>query len=119
MKRKLTFFISFVMIFTFAINAFGADFNDFGQDHWAYGYVTKLVENGTINGFEDGSFRPEGTVTRALMPFSFLTNSKACLNGFLLVFTSLISLFMSLILFSLKISSSYCVSAQGSFLRGR
>lgn len=45
--------------------AFAAEFIDFNSSHWAYEYVTALVNDGTINGYTDGTFRPEGTVTRA------------------------------------------------------
>lgn len=40
-------------------------FSDLPADHWAYAYVAELVEGGTINGFEDGTFRPDSTVSRA------------------------------------------------------
>ncbi len=40
-------------------------FTDLAPGHWAYANVQKLVSDGTIRGYEDGSFRPNGTVTRA------------------------------------------------------
>lgn len=40
-------------------------FTDLPGDHWAYSVVEKLVNDGTVNGFEDNTFRPSGTVTRA------------------------------------------------------
>lgn len=40
-------------------------FTDLGEDHWAYSVVNTLVDEGTINGYEDGSFKPTNTVTRA------------------------------------------------------
>lgn len=47
-------------------NAFAAvDFTDLKDDHWAYGVVNTLVDKGTVKGYEDGSFKPDGTVTRA------------------------------------------------------
>ena len=33
--------------------------------HWAKQYIDKLVENGGISGYEDGTFRPDNTITRA------------------------------------------------------
>ncbi|MBQ7901520.1 MAG: S-layer homology domain-containing protein [Clostridia bacterium] len=33
--------------------------------HWAESYIKTLKEKGVINGFEDGTFRPDSTVTRA------------------------------------------------------
>ena len=31
----------------------------------AYGYVDELTTNGVINGYPDGTFRPEGTISKA------------------------------------------------------
>lgn len=39
-------------------------FTDLPEDHWAYDAVNRLVEEGTVTGFEDGSFRPGEPVTR-------------------------------------------------------
>ncbi len=41
------------------------DFTDLDNSHWAYSYVSDLTEQGVINGYEDGTYRPNGTVTRA------------------------------------------------------
>ena len=41
------------------------DFSDVEASHWAYPYINELTEKGIINGYEDGSYRPDGTVTRA------------------------------------------------------
>ncbi len=40
-------------------------FPDLPQDHWAAESVNKLIATGTVNGFEDGTFRPAGIVSRA------------------------------------------------------
>ncbi len=45
--------------------AFAANFTDLSENHWAYQYVDELVSTGVINGYEDGTFRPEANVTRA------------------------------------------------------
>ncbi|MBP3361512.1 MAG: S-layer homology domain-containing protein [Clostridia bacterium] len=39
-------------------------FNDVKKDHWAAEYILNLYNKGIISGYEDGSFRPEGNVTR-------------------------------------------------------
>ena len=41
----------------------------FGDDngHWAERYINSTAQNGWVQGYEDGSFRPEGEVTRAEM----------------------------------------------------
>lgn len=35
------------------------------QGHWAEGYIAALTEAGIVDGYEDGSFRPNQTITRA------------------------------------------------------
>ena len=42
-----------------------ATFSDVSDGHWAYGYINALAEGKVINGYEDGTFRPNGTATRA------------------------------------------------------
>ena len=39
-------------------------FNDIEDDYWALPYIRELSAKGVLNGYEDGSFRPEGLVTR-------------------------------------------------------
>ncbi len=40
-------------------------FNDLSDEHWAYNEILTLCENGLVEGYEDGSFRPENNITRA------------------------------------------------------
>ncbi len=74
MNNKIKFInclISKILVFTIAascictFNVSAASFSDLPQDHWAYSFVNTLVSSGTINGYEDGTFRPDGTVSRA------------------------------------------------------
>lgn len=65
MKKLIALIISVTLLFTVTVPCFAKTFTDLAPDHWAYEYVNLLVNDGTINGFEDGSFRPAGTVTRA------------------------------------------------------
>ena len=41
-----------------------AAFKDMGTEHWAYDKVELMQEKGIISGFEDGTFRPDTSVTR-------------------------------------------------------
>lgn len=65
MKKIISLILSAVILLSFNIPSFAAEFSDFTSAHWAYSYVSELVNDGTINGYTDGTFRPEGTVTRA------------------------------------------------------
>lgn len=40
-------------------------FSDIDESHWAYAGIEKLVEAGIIEGYTDGTFNPEGNITRA------------------------------------------------------
>lgn len=42
-----------------------AAFTDLAQDHWAAPYIYAFVESGHLQGFQDGTFRPNGQATRA------------------------------------------------------
>ena len=39
-------------------------FNDFDNNHWAYNAVYYLKGNGIINGYNDGSFKPDKGVAK-------------------------------------------------------
>ena len=53
------------MMMSVATFVSAANFSDLSTDHWAYGNISTLVDEGTINGYEDGTFRPSKTVSRA------------------------------------------------------
>ncbi len=40
-------------------------FPDLSEDHWAYGDIMALYSIGFLNGYEDGTMRPDNTITRA------------------------------------------------------
>ncbi|MBQ4527656.1 MAG: S-layer homology domain-containing protein [Clostridia bacterium] len=65
MKKFISLLIVFCMTISLSTQVFAMSFSDLPNDHWAISYVNTLVSDGTINGFEDGTFRPAGTVTRA------------------------------------------------------
>lgn len=66
MKKGLALSLVTILLFslfTFSVSAMS--FTDLAAEHWAYSDVQALVNDGTVRGYEDGSFRPAGTVTRA------------------------------------------------------
>ena len=40
-------------------------FSDLSQNHWAYNYILNLTEKNILNGYDDGKFLPEKSMTRA------------------------------------------------------
>lgn len=65
MKRFLSAVLCVTMLASLSICAQAKDFSDLSADHWAYANIQTLVNEGTINGYEDGTFMPSKTVTRA------------------------------------------------------
>lgn len=71
-KRKLVFLIIFCMMITYMpISASAAEVTDI-SNHWAQATIQSWVDQGFINGYPDGSFRPDNNITRA--EFLALTN---------------------------------------------
>lgn len=64
MKRKLSLLLAVTIIMSmFAVFSTYAA-NDV-SGHWAENIVSKWIEAGKINGYEDGSFKPDNNMTRA------------------------------------------------------
>lgn len=40
-------------------------FNDVPSSHWAFSYIGAMVQRGVLDGYPDGNFYPDNTVTRA------------------------------------------------------
>ncbi len=65
MKRVVSLILSLCLIMSMCVFANALTFSDLANNHWAYGDIMSLVNEGTINGYEDGTFKPAKTVTRA------------------------------------------------------
>ncbi len=69
-KRILSLIVTLLFVLTSCISlpatiAGAAGFNDVPGTSPYYQAITELVERGVINGYEDGSFKPNNTITRA------------------------------------------------------
>lgn len=66
MKRTLSLLLVFTMLFSLllVLPVSAKEFSDL-NGHWGLEYINTLVNDGTINGYEDGTFRPNNTVSRA------------------------------------------------------
>lgn len=47
------------------LEASSLTFSDVAPSHWAYSYIASAAEKGWVNGYSDGTFRPENSITRA------------------------------------------------------
>lgn len=43
------------------------EFNDITNDKWSYEYIIKIAKYGIVKGYEDGSFRPQNSISREEM----------------------------------------------------
>jgi len=64
MKKYLFLLLFSLAFFSQTQVASAQTFTDV-QDHWAIGYIRQLSEAKVISGYPDGTFRPEGNITRA------------------------------------------------------
>lgn len=64
-KISMISFTVLVLFFAFSTSVCAKEFSDLKNEHWAYNDISKLIENGTVTGYSDNTFRPENKVTRA------------------------------------------------------
>lgn len=69
MKKNLAILITFFLLAQMIVSVHGKDYPqkywDVAKDHWAFEYIADLSTRNVINGYEDGSFQPEATVSRS------------------------------------------------------
>jgi len=63
-KRLLKVAVTTALTVAFAVPAFANPFADVPAKHWAYDAVNKLAQAGVVDGYGDGTFRGDKTVTR-------------------------------------------------------
>jgi len=66
MKKKIiSIILAVIIMITCSTGALavGTTFSDVPESAWYYNYVTELANAKVISGYEDGTFRPDGTVT--------------------------------------------------------
>ncbi|MEO1180342.1 MAG: S-layer homology domain-containing protein, partial [Cyanobacteria bacterium J06636_28] len=56
-------------------------FSDVADDFWALEFINSAVKGGYMNGFPDGSFKPDLPVPRAQALTAMVTGSKATVQG--------------------------------------
>ncbi len=66
-KKILSVVITVMMIMSLMICGYAASFSDVESSHANYTAITTLADMGIINGYTDGTFKPDNAVTRAEM----------------------------------------------------
>jgi hypothetical protein len=64
MKKSMSIMLIVVFMLGVASTAFAGPFADIPANNWAYGAVNQLAKAGLIDGYGDGAFRGDKTVTR-------------------------------------------------------
>lgn len=74
MKKRISLLLTILMFFSISASALADEttgkqypqkFYDVPRNHWAFEYIAELADRGVIEGYDDGSFKPNRTVTRA------------------------------------------------------
>jgi hypothetical protein len=83
-KKIVSTLLITVMLFTSVGVAFGAAGSSDIKGHWAESQISKWTDKGLIKGYEDGSFKPDHSITRAefmaLVNRSFSFTEKAAIS---------------------------------------
>lgn len=65
MKKILSLIFAAMFLFVFSAKPiFALTFSDLNASHWAYEQIMMLAEEDIINGYENGTYKPEKSVTR-------------------------------------------------------
>ena len=111
MKKMVILCMTIVMMSSlFLTPVYAVEFSDLNSSHWAYEYITTLANDGVINGYTDGTYRPSGTVKRSefiKLVISSCMPKSANIND---VFTSMNHWAAGYV----KVAETYGVITQGS-----
>ncbi|GEL78658.1 S-layer homology domain-containing protein [Tenuibacillus multivorans] len=79
MKRSLLFSLIFALTFSFTIPA-SADEHDDVSGHYFEWDMRQLIDQGILNGYEDGTYKPDREVTRAEFTVFIVNSLNLSLN---------------------------------------
>lgn len=65
MKKNYLIAIVLVLITMLSTTVFAANFTDLQKGHWAYEPIMEMANKGILNGYPDGTFLPDKSITRA------------------------------------------------------
>lgn len=61
MKKLVVLVLVIMLVFPMVVNA---AFSDLAENHWAATYINELTSKSVINGYPDGTFKPDVTLTK-------------------------------------------------------
>ena len=61
--RHSSVIIALCLVLSMAVTAFAAPLTDI-ENHWAKEQIKAWVEKGLVDGYEDGTFRPDHNISR-------------------------------------------------------
>jgi len=64
-KKMLKKYLSITTVICMVLTSMSSAFTDVSQEHWAYDEIEEMVKNNVLSGYTDGTFKPEGKITRA------------------------------------------------------
>ncbi len=62
--KKLTIMMVLMLVVALAVPAMAQSFSDVPSDHWAYDAINKLVAAGIVEGYPDGEYKGQQSMTR-------------------------------------------------------
>lgn len=62
--KKLFGLLCVILVISTSICFAVSNFSDVSNDHWAFDTINEMKEAGILNGYEDGTFKPDQAVTR-------------------------------------------------------
>lgn len=80
-KSLLKVAVTTALTVAFAVPAFANPFADVQKDHWAYDAVNVLAQEGIVDGYGDGTFKGDKTMTRYEMAQIIAKAMNKDLNG--------------------------------------
>jgi len=64
MKRSLMCILALMFVLSIASSAFAGPFADVPAKHWSYDAINQLAKAGIVDGYGDGTFKGDKTITR-------------------------------------------------------
>jgi len=64
-KHALTVFMFIFLAVVMIVPAKAVQFSDLAPNHWGYEKIVEFVQKGYMKGYDDNTFKPDGSLTRA------------------------------------------------------